>query len=126
MASVVQPALLTVELDRSSGIINSVGTGIWSSELLDSYVAALEQAVRTARQASPNVRAISDLREAGVQTAPITERATEVLLRLFVPGDRVAVIVQSILLKMQMRRVLNVGTVEFFLSRSEAENWVAS
>ncbi len=65
-----------------------------------------------------------DLRKSPVQSVETAGRIKAATSRIYKPGDRIAIVVQSSLVKTQMRQVVDVTTVELFISIDAAEMWL--
>ncbi|WP_343518729.1 hypothetical protein [Sphingomonas sp.] len=94
-------------------------------EEVDHYLAVLGEVVRDARLRFGRVRVLADLRNSPVRTQEAAERMRMGNLALYRTGDRVALIVESSLLKMQLRRTL-VEYQNIFLSPNAAETWLTA
>ncbi|WP_423602234.1 hypothetical protein [Sphingomonas sp. MS122] len=103
--------------------INQVA--VQTREEVDQYLAVLGEIVRDVRLRFGRVRVLADLRNAPVRTQEAAERMRMGNLALYRSGDRVALIVESSLLKMQLRRTL-VEYQNIFLSPNAAETWLTA
>lgn len=92
---------------------------------VDRYLAVLGDVVRDARLRFGRVRVLADLRNSPIRTQEAAERMRLGNLALYREGDRVALIVESSLLKMQLRRTL-VEYQNIFLSPHAAETWLTA
>lgn len=98
---------------------------VQTREEVDQYLAVLGEIVRDARLRFGRVRVLADLRNAPLRTQEAAERMRMGNLALYRTGDRVALIVESSLLKMQLRRTL-VEYQNIFLSPNAAETWLTA
>lgn len=92
---------------------------------VDHYLAVLGEVVRDVRLRFGRVRVLADLRNSPVRTQEAAERMRLGNLALYRSGDRVALIVESSLLKMQLRRTL-IEYQNIFLSPNAAETWLTA
>ena len=94
-------------------------------EEVDRYLSVIGEIVRDARLRFGRVRVLADLRNSPIRTQEAAERLRMGNLALYRSGDRVALIVESSLLKMQLRRTL-VEYQNIFLSPNAAETWLTA
>ena len=109
--------------DRASRVVRIRGQGFWSQELLDRHFAELRNVIAEARRHSSSLRVIVDLTKAGVQTAEISQSIEAFRNEAYGPEDRVAIVVSSSLVKLQLRRSLTRELTKFFISLNAAETW---
>lgn len=92
---------------------------------VDQHFFELATLVRSVRQAGGQIRVIVDLRGTPAQSPETIERIG-VGARIYGEGDRIAIIVDSSLAKMQMRRVVRSAQHEIFISPKAAMTWLST
>lgn len=115
---------LTSVYDPAKQVINVVGIGLWSEDVIKCHFASLVDILSNVRATKIPVRVLSDLREAAVQAPEIAQRIAAFTAQAYRPGDRIAILVASSLVKMQMRRSVNNQDTMAFLSPSAAQTWL--
>lgn len=113
-------------IEPDSGIIRVVGTGHWSPADVEIHFAALHRLIAGRRAVAAPVLVLVDLTASPVQESAIAERIGRATTRVYKESDRVAVIVTSCLLKMQMKHVVDVANLEFFISHNAARMWLTA
>ncbi|MCW4463884.1 hypothetical protein OK349_19435 [Sphingomonas sp. BT-65] len=111
--------------DDKLKILRISQVAVQTREEVDQYLAVLGEIVRDTRLRFGRVRVLADLRNAPLRTQEAAERMRMGNLALYRTGDRVALIVESSLLKMQLRRTL-VEYQNIFLSPNAAETWLTA
>lgn len=119
------PGLYEIIRDGRLKILRINQVGVRTLGEVDRYLAVLGDVVRDTRLRFGRVRVLADLRNAPLRTQEAAERMRMGNLALYRPGDRVALIVESSLLKMQLRRTL-VEYQNIFLSPNAAETWLTA
>lgn len=119
------PGQYEIVRDDRLGLIRIRCTGLRLGEEVDRYLAVLEPIVTDMRASYGRVRVLADLRNAPIRTQEAADRMRAGNLRLYRVGDRIALIVESSLLKMQLRRTL-VEYQNIFVSPNAAETWVTA
>lgn len=120
-----EPGLYEIIRDDRIKILRINRIAVQQLADVDRYLSALGDVVRDARLRFGRVRVLADLRNSPVRTQEAAERMRLGNLALYRDGDRVALIVESSLLKMQLRRTL-VEYQNIFLSPSAAETWLTA
>ena len=90
--------------------------------MLDRLAELVAQAHRATRQA----RVLVDLTGAGAQMGDTVARIGQRSHSIYAPGDRLAIVLQSAILRMQISRVGRAAEYRTFASVSEAEGWLLS
>lgn len=106
------------------GIVRLVGYGTWSIEYMNRHFRELDPIVAAARMRVRSVMVLADLREAPVQSPDVAEIINIGTRRLYRDGDRIAIVVQSSLVKLQMKRVVDCAQVQIFISVAAAYTWL--
>lgn len=120
-----EPGLYEIVRDDRVRILRINSVAVQQLADVDRYLAILGDVVRDARLRFGKVRVLADLRNSPIRTQEAAERMRTGNLALYRDGDRVALIVESSLLKMQLRRTL-VEYQNIFLSPSAAETWLTA
>lgn len=93
---------------------------------MDAHFDKLDRHLIQARRLRGHAKVIVDLRKAPVQSPDVAERIRIRTQHLYAADDRVAVIVDTPLLKMQMRRATGCDHIQNFISVEAAESWLAT
>ena len=120
-----EPGLYEIVRDDRVKILRINSVAVQQLTDVDRYLTILGEIVRDARLRFGKVRVLADLRNSPIRTQEAAERMRTGNLALYRDGDRVALIVESSLLKMQLRRTL-VEYQNIFLSPSAAETWLTA
>lgn len=120
------PGLFEILRDDRLDILRVNGLRVQRAEDVDRYLAALGDAARELRARRGRVLVFADLRHSPVRTQEAAERMRSGNLKLYRPGDRVAMLVESSLLKMQLRRHLIEEYQNIFLSENAALTWLTA
>ena len=120
-----EPGLYEIVRDDRIKIVRINRVAVQQLADVDRYLAVLGDVVRDARTRFGRVRILADLRNSPIRTQEAAERMRLGNLALYREGDRVALIVESSLLKMQLRRTL-VEYQNIFLSPNAAETWLTA
>ena len=119
------PGQYEIARNERSGILRIGKVGMQHAEQVDRYLDVLERIVTETRARFGRIRVLADLRHAPVRTQEAADRMRAGNLRLYRAGDRIALIVESSLLKMQVRRTL-VEYQNIVLSPNAAETWLTA
>ncbi|WP_066658609.1 hypothetical protein [Sphingomonas sp. CCH9-E2] len=119
------PGQYEIVRDDHLGIIRIRCIGLRLGDEVDRYLAVLGPIVADMRACHGRVRVLADLRNAPIRTQEAADKMRAGNLRLYRTGDRIALIVESSLLKMQLRRTL-VEFQNIFVSPNAAETWVTA
>jgi hypothetical protein len=110
----------------ATGIVHVVGSGFWTPHDIDRHFSELDAVVRSIRQCGRKVRVAVDLRRTPAQLPETIARIGAGAERIYAEGDRVAIIVDSSLAKLQMRRVVSDAQHEMFQSPNAAMTWLCA
>lgn len=113
-------------MEPGSGLIRVIGQGQWTTSQVDLHFAALSGLIAERRRSGGAVLVLVDLRDSLVQQPEIVEQIGRAVTRIYDSSDRVAVVVASSLLKLQLKRVANVASIEFFVSMNAARTWLTA
>ncbi|MCW3835786.1 hypothetical protein ACFQ1E_05350 [Sphingomonas canadensis] len=112
--------------DTGTGLVHVKVNALLSRETFDAYAADLRAAARDARARSGYVRMLIDSTSGSILPIGIAQAAAALKDELVgKPGDRVAVIVVSMLQRLQMQHMALGENTMAFLSEAEARAWLA-
>lgn len=114
------------EMSEYAGIISITGSGLWDVEIVDAHFRELAGVLSRVRREQPTPMILVDLRGSIVQPVAVFERLSWWTHQIYVPRDRIAIIVATSLQKVQMRRVETRATRELFLSMEAARTWLVA
>jgi len=120
------PGLFEIRHDEDLEIIRVSGVGVQRVEDVDRYLAELGRSIAAMRARRGPIRLLADLRHSPVRSQPVAERLRLGNLTLYRAGDRVALLVESSLMKMQLRRNLVPEYQAIFMSANAAETWLTA
>ena len=115
--------LTAMEFDIPSGRAFITARGIWSPTQVTDFAKDWSNVVAAMHSRGKSPQVLVDLCEAVVQPSDVAE-ATDGSFDLYREGDRIALVVPSVLMKAQLRRVLDQKFHTFFTDRHEAERWL--
>lgn len=116
-----------VSYSPATGIVHCCIKGLLTAPILDEYERLLGKAATLARRHTPNVLFLFDSSEASPQPPEIVERLRVFGQAVRKPEDRLAVVVTSMLVKMQADRTMKAFAHEqVFKTVAQAEAWLKS
>ena len=126
MSDCANDATLDIRATFEDGVLRVTGSGPWNRTQLAGHFARLHELIRPIRERGEPLLALIDMR--GITEMPdeivaVIDRETA---RLYQEQDRVAVMVASSLVKMQMKRAAEKAQREFFLSPNAALTWLTA
>ena len=101
--------------------------GFWDEKTVEAYVVEIRRLVAawSSQGIKPEeISVITDTREMGVQSAELVHRFNELRASQLFTFRREAIVVESALLRMQVRRVVD-QRLEVLTSDKEAEAWLS-
>ena len=111
--------------DPARGIIRIEVAGFFDLDTLNAHFDENALVVAQWRGAGRAIRVLIDAIALMPHTPEGQACVQDATARIYRPGDRVAVLVSSALIRMQVRRALREGDVmEFFTSEAEARDWL--
>lgn len=119
----------SVVTDPVTEIVHMKCSGFWSLEEAKSYIDQIVDAIIEARSVNSAVRVLVDNRKASVQTLELINELGEMIGRAYKPEDKLAIVVGSQLLKMQMDRLPTIAMTRIFVSLAsleDATDWLMS
>ncbi len=121
-----QRPTLSFRYDPVAKIIRITGIGAWTLDYVDVHFAELAVLIDRVRDQNGEVLALVDLSRAPVQSDEVAERINRATAQLYGARDRIALIVQSFLLKAQMKRAAWKSNTAIFVSANAAETWLCA
>jgi hypothetical protein len=121
-----QRPTLSSRYDPVAKIIRITGIGAWTVDYVDVHFAELAVLIDRVRSQHGEVLALVDLSRAPVQSDEVAARIHSATARLYTARDRIALIVQSFLLKAQMKRATWQANAAIFVSPNAAETWLCA
>lgn len=118
--------MFNFSFDPSAGVLQVRVEGSWTAAEVDRYAREARIQFTEARKKAGNLRLLIDLGAAHVLSQELMDPLAKAGMQYSQPDDRVAMVVGSTLLKLQMRRMLGEAPVPIFLSGPEALNWMLS
>jgi hypothetical protein len=113
-----------VRLDDSTGIVHVTNTGLWEPDDVAPYIADLSRVFAESRRRRRNILMLADLRGYAIQRPEVAKLISDGGAPLHLEGDRHAILVESSLMKMQLRRTLPTDMFQSFLSPEAASKWL--
>ena len=118
------PDQLISYAEADVGIVYVIGRGFWNDDLVSNHFAELRRTAQLARRNASYVRVLVDLREASVQSPAVAARIMAETRLVWTEKDRIAVVIQSTLAKMQINRVVDSGNHASFVAIEDARKWL--
>lgn len=119
--------MYTISFDAPSRTLRLTLKGLWSAATLAGFAAELLVKATAARVRYGDFALLSDASGFPVQTARVAEGFEAILARgAKVHAGPVAIVVASVLNKMQAERTLKSPRLRVFLSLDEARQWLAT
>jgi hypothetical protein len=116
--------VFTLSREDDTGMMRIVGVGRWTMTACDRHFAAVERMVLETRRRGDPIRVLVDLRRSTEQDESTTERIGYWIRHIYRAEDRIAMLVESSLLKAQMRRRSGAGEQAMFVSEAAARTWL--
>lgn len=120
------PGALETHFDDKRRMIRIDCHGVWTPAQVDACFEELKTLVEEMRTRLNRVRVFVDRRQAVPQPDATVERLKIHTKRGYQPEDRIAVVVDSSLAKMQLRDQLDPQTHKLFLSENAASTWLTA
>ncbi|WBO21487.1 hypothetical protein [Sphingomonas abietis] len=121
-----QDGAMDVHYDDERRIIRIDCHGVWTPAQVDACFDELKTLIGEMRTRLNRVRVFVDRRLAVPQPMPTVERLKQHVMQEYRPNDRIAVVVDSSLAKMQLRDQLDPQTHKLFLSGHAAATWLSA
>jgi hypothetical protein len=112
--------------DPAAGILQVRVAGSWTMPEVERYAREAGPQFAAARRNAGTLRLLLDLGGANILSQELMDPLAKAGMQYSRADDRVALVVGSTLLKLQMRRMLGEAPVPIFLSAKEAAGWLLS
>ena len=118
------PNQLISYVEEHIGVIFITGRGFWNDDIVHEHFLELRRMAAVARRKVACVRVLVDLRGASVQSPMVAARIEYETRHVWSDADRIAVVLQSTLAKMQINRVVDSGNHASFIAIEDAWQWL--
>lgn len=115
-----------VTRDPATGIIHVDASIFLAPEDLDLILDRLAHLVNIAHAKRERALVMVSFGTSGAKMGDTVERVRQRSASIYAPDDRLAIVLQSSLLKLQIGRVERIAETRIFASLAEAEAWLAS
>lgn len=115
---------IVLKFDAEAGILHVRSAGLLEPRQIDQCFSEAGSIATTVRSNGDAMRVLVDAREATIQSGATEERMRVGTDALYLPCDRVAMLVKSSLVKNQLRRIVDKATHQMFLSENAALTWL--
>lgn len=123
-SEIMVPSQLISYAEADIGVVYVVGRGFWTDDIVDRHFVELRRTAALARRNVDKVRVLVDLREASVQSPPVAARIKTETRLVWTEADRIAVVLQSTLAKIQINRVVDSSNHASFIAVEDARRWL--
>jgi hypothetical protein len=113
-----------IDYDRQAGIVRVSVEGFWDVATAERFGADLRRPMNEAKTSGRPVLVLSDARKFVVQPPEVAAIFARIEEEQGPLRDRLAMVVTSILAKMQGERAVAGSTARFFATPEEAEAWL--
>jgi hypothetical protein len=118
--------LFHIAFDPIFDLIRGHARGCWSVRETAAYLDGLAAFVTDSRQRLGRARVLLDRRDVSAQSAEVAQLLAEGNRTIFAPSDKIALVVDSSLNKMSLRRRMPHPGTKAFLSIDAAATWLAA
>lgn len=115
---------LRIEIDSATTIVRVFGSGMWPEPYARAHFEELDRTLRRLRSRGSPLRVLVDIRDAVVQKPETAQCVSAATNNIYRSCDRIAIVVASSLLKLQIRRSTDTGLHRLFSSYNAAETWL--
>lgn len=115
-----------MQIDEANELVRTQTRGSWTLDETEDYIGELTELVDECRRRFGRARVLVDRRGAPDESEAITDRLVEADATMFTDTDRLAVVVDSSLVKSRMRRRFTHTGSQAFLSHMAAELWLTA
>jgi hypothetical protein len=117
--------MFELEFDQQEGLLKRRLWGFWSVDDVNNYVAQLDALIARIRIQNPNFQTLSDSAELAPQSAEVRAAMAESMKRICTanPG-RVAIVVGSMINKLQVDSIYPYPNVRAFRDEESAREWL--
>jgi hypothetical protein len=117
--------LLSIRRPDDRGVIRVWGWGTWSPSYVDAHFVELGRMIEEVRALGLPVRVLVNLQKSAHQPPEVIVRIRAGSELIYREGDRIALVVESSLVKAQMTQLLDRSRLSFFISETAAALWLA-
>lgn len=115
----------SLRLAQDTGIIHSEVVGYWDVDDTVAYIEAIKSLILACRAAHGRARLLVDRSTSQVQSLQVSEMLRD-LNEFLGPNDRLAMVANSTLAKMQLERITVHQNTTAFTSRADALAWLVA
>lgn len=115
-----------VYLEPADGLIVVPSKGFWSVAEVDDYAGVLQKLYQFSRGRFGWCRVLVDMCRTSVQTAEVAQRFADHKQLFSGRGDKIALVMESSLLKMQVNRFMPADQYATFGDLKEARAWLTA
>jgi hypothetical protein len=112
--------------EQRSGILRVKVTGSWTLPDVARYASEAGLQFEKARGLAGRLRLLVDLARTDILSQDVIDPLAKAGMQYSQPTDKVAIVVQSMLMKLQMKRMIGDAPSPIFLSEAEAASWLMS
>jgi len=116
--------MYTQTYDRTAGIIRITVDGFWDVAMAERFAADLRKSLAEAKASGRPVLVLSDARNFAVQSPDVAAAFARIQEEQGAMRDRMAMVVSSMLGRLQGERAVAGSTTRFFATPEEAEAWL--
>jgi hypothetical protein len=118
--------MYSFRFNDADGILEVRASGMWNATTVESYRRDLGIEAAAARRRAGKLKLLFNAVGYAVQPQIVAQSAQQID-RVVLPGDRVAVVIETSLLKLQARRVFaGWDRIELFVAEDAARSWLLS
>lgn len=116
--------MFSFAFDSVTGILRVIVKGSWTLPEVERYGREAGEQFARARSIAGRLRLLVDLQRTEILSQEIIAPLAKAGMQYSRPDDRVALVVQSVLLKLQMKRMIGDAPTPIYLSDEEAAAWL--
>lgn len=113
-------------IDPAEGLVCISCGGFWDRDFVEKYFAAQNRINAEARRKFGALKVLFDLTTASPQAPPVMESLRLGNMTLYAPDDRIALVNQSAIIALQLKRLFQVGKVETFRDLASGQAWLTA
>lgn len=118
--------MFTFEFEPASGILCVRVAGMWTMPEVERYGREVGARFAAARAQAGALRLLIELSRTEILSQNLLAPLAEAGMRYSQPDDRVAMVVTSSLMKLQMKRMVGDTPVSIFVSEGAARTWLTA
>jgi hypothetical protein len=116
--------IIHIAFDPAASLVRAYAAGCWSIDETERYLSALTRFVEGSRAQSGKARVLLDRRDVSVQSPEVAALLATANGRIFQPEDKIALVVDTSLAKVSLRKRMPHPGTKAFLSIDAAETWL--